>query len=495
MQNTFSAYPLWQRLLLAALFLGFSAAYIPFVPDDAFISFRYADNWLRHGIWNWNPDNDRVEAYTSGAYTFLAVIPHALHIPPLLFFKAFGFALLAAMLLRVHRMATSPAVRFGLMLYVLANPYLYIHVYSCLETPLFILLCLELYWFLLTEKSDIRWFYAVLLLLPLTRPEGALLSLLAFAVMARRKRMRLPHPVFLAAVVALGAAYMHWRYRYFGYLLPNTAYAKALNVTDPAAWWEELKAVMHYWLILPFLAVVIKETRFRLIVCMAVFVYSVTYLHANLVMNYATRFPLQMFLPVVLAAALPLSKLGKIKQACAALLLLWHLFSCYDTYELNLMLTYGPNLEHSDVALGKTLAPYRDKHYSMLVSDSGASAYYSGWKSYDFLGLADVVIAHNGLSREYLNHTRPDLILYRAYGPTEAEAVTWGDWYLVAEYMQANPHYDYIAPLTFSDDYYYLIYLKNTLPDYQALKAAITETAEKSKTDAAKPQWLHALLP
>jgi len=56
-------------LVLAGVLAGHSL-YFDFVCDDAFISFRYADNLVHHGELNFNP-GQRVEGYTSFLWTVL----------------------------------------------------------------------------------------------------------------------------------------------------------------------------------------------------------------------------------------------------------------------------------------------------------------------------------------------------------------------------------------------------------------------------------------
>jgi hypothetical protein len=87
--------------LFVVLFLTGSFCYANFTVDDAFITFRYGYNLVNHGIWNWNPDNDLVEAYTSGLYAALSILPHAFHIPVVLFFKLIGLSCLLWFLWRV----------------------------------------------------------------------------------------------------------------------------------------------------------------------------------------------------------------------------------------------------------------------------------------------------------------------------------------------------------------------------------------------------------
>jgi hypothetical protein len=67
--------------------LIFTWLYIPLSWDDSYISYRYALNLIYGNHWNWNNDNNVVEAYTNFSYAVLSIIPVYLKIDPALFFK------------------------------------------------------------------------------------------------------------------------------------------------------------------------------------------------------------------------------------------------------------------------------------------------------------------------------------------------------------------------------------------------------------------------
>ena len=198
---------------------------LQFTVDDAFISFRYAKILFTHGIWNWNPSGPRVESYTSALYTVLAVIPMLLHIPPALFFKAFGTACIAAM---VYRVVTEASSRFAMVIGVMVIglfPTLWLHAFSGLETPLYILLILEMA-LCVEHAADAQYPYVCLLflLLPLTRPEGVVFSILGAILFVRRRRDADTFPRWLVVAAFVGLVYFIARWHYFGQLLPNPFY-------------------------------------------------------------------------------------------------------------------------------------------------------------------------------------------------------------------------------------------------------------------------------
>src|SRR5699024_3887091 len=67
-----------------------------FTIDDAFITWRYGQTLVHHGMWTWDPWAPRVEAYTNPIYAFLSIIPALVGMSPELFFKVFSLLLAAA---------------------------------------------------------------------------------------------------------------------------------------------------------------------------------------------------------------------------------------------------------------------------------------------------------------------------------------------------------------------------------------------------------------
>ena len=65
----------------------FTWLYIPLSWDDSYISYRYALNLVNGNHWNWNNDNDVVEAYTNFSYAVLSIVPIYIKIDPTIFFK------------------------------------------------------------------------------------------------------------------------------------------------------------------------------------------------------------------------------------------------------------------------------------------------------------------------------------------------------------------------------------------------------------------------
>jgi hypothetical protein len=245
------------RLALAALCLlvAFSGALWPsWLSDDAFISFRYAQNLAQGNGLVYNL-GERVEGYTNFLWTMLAAAVLALG-GEIVFFTYLGGVLLglALVLLTFYIGQRLCNTALGLLAALIVTTSQSVLLYTArgggLETGLFALLTLlACYRFLRARKpSGFALSGALFALTALTRPEGLLLFgltlgylLLPWAVAGVRSQKsevrrlsseRQVHTVLIdAGIFALAFAliflpYFIWRYSYYGDLLPNTFYAK-----------------------------------------------------------------------------------------------------------------------------------------------------------------------------------------------------------------------------------------------------------------------------
>ena len=230
------------RLALTALstLVGFSALLWPsWLTDDAFISFRYAQNLVAGNGLVYNV-GERVEGYTNFLWTMLAAL--ALRLGGDIIFLAYlsGLILGLALLLLSYWLARrliAPAWALVAALFVATSQSLLVYTVrgSGLETGLFTLLALAGSACALHRRSW-RWCGLIFALATLTRPEGALLigltSLYIWFVgtayttqrsLIGRIRETLP---MLGAYLLIVGPYFIWRATYYGDLLPNTFYAK-----------------------------------------------------------------------------------------------------------------------------------------------------------------------------------------------------------------------------------------------------------------------------
>jgi len=208
-----------------------------FMVDDAFISFRFAQNLLDgHGL-VFNP-GEHVEGYSNLLWVLLSAFGMRLGLDPLLWARILGIGAMAGVLAlapgiirilapRATEMNTLPGRTAQLLLASIGAGACW--MLAGLETPLFVLWTV-LAWRLALQRNPLG-AGIVGVLLVLTRPEGPALALIfTIWAMAPGGSGTLFHNVSRwlgLLVLILGvAAFFIWRHDVYGWWLPNTYYAK-----------------------------------------------------------------------------------------------------------------------------------------------------------------------------------------------------------------------------------------------------------------------------
>lgn len=257
---------------LAGALLGACATFVHFANfgyDDAFISFRYAEN-LASGQGLVFNVGERVEGYSNFAWTALMAVPALLgasrhQLGMLLSAKLLGaFASLSTLVASAVK-SPSPAAAGRYELPVAALYLALLAPFSLwsvagMETPLLGLLLVVIV--VLDEREHARgwrgtcWSAVALWLAALTRPEPVLLlfPLLALRIGERQGRLRWNVSAglrFASTFVVPYSAFLAFRRCYYGQWLPNTYFAK--RASDPEAWARGLsylgRAVDELWLL------------------------------------------------------------------------------------------------------------------------------------------------------------------------------------------------------------------------------------------------------
>jgi len=236
-------------LLGSALLLALHGRlFINYLADDAYIYFRYAQNWADgHGP-IWNVGEDPVEGYTGILWLLPLTAAGKLGLDVPEAARYLGFALAVGCLAALYPLnAALPGglerplapVIAGLGL-AAASPFA-TWTWAGMELPLFILLLLISTWLHLREQQEPRfpWSGPSLALTVATRPEGIVLAavtglfkLPALLDPAARRARVLQLALWTGSFVVLYGGYFLWRFRYYGHLLPNTFYAKVGTGSD-----------------------------------------------------------------------------------------------------------------------------------------------------------------------------------------------------------------------------------------------------------------------
>ena len=215
------------------------------IVDDAYISYRYVDNWLAGDGLAYNA-GERVEGYTSLLWIVLLAPLRLVGVPPVIASTGLLGCALAVLLWAVYRTATDLAgdTRAGWAAFILAagSPMLARWTVSGMETVCYAALLAVAMQRLAARRahgigSSIAFGLAVL-----ARPPGAMHAVIAFAAALPwlgserpRRVLALVGPGLVFA--ALPVAQVLFRLAYYGAPLPNTYYAKLTGDLPPLWPW------------------------------------------------------------------------------------------------------------------------------------------------------------------------------------------------------------------------------------------------------------------
>lgn len=233
----------WFSLEISIAAVVLMSAYAqPWTLDDAYISFRYAENFAAgHGP-VFNP-GERVEGYTTFLWVVLLAAGERLGIPLEFHAKAMGllFALAALALLShahyVARRLDPMSCALATLLAGTCGSYM-IWAMSGMEVHLTAFLCLGAVLLHLRAREEAagggaacRWAAGSAVaaaLAAMARPEAALIFVVCFldhclGLVTRRDRTVFVYGAVFTLVIA---PYLAWRWSYYGYPVPNTFYTK-----------------------------------------------------------------------------------------------------------------------------------------------------------------------------------------------------------------------------------------------------------------------------
>lgn len=387
----------WWPFLGLIVLLGF----FNIVPaEDAFISFRYAQNLGQGLVYNHTP----VEGATSilwvlylGVMNFLGYgIPTTAQVTGLLATLCIIFILLKgdAGAWKATVFAMSPAVIWFL---------------SGFEAPVYALSIVL--WLVLHEKKQYTWLAVLTFFMGLLRPESVLLTGLLYVVDYKNYKEWLKPFLWY---VGIGAVYFIARAWYFGELLPNTFLVKSGFTL----------AFENYF---PFYLVALLFMRNHKF-AWVLFLFPLFYLSIEQWQNIGWRFQYP-----VLAGLLYLYKSPTVEEDG-----LWPVLKSvgktpvFSALAIILMLaSYQGKDTHEDgrAEIGSRLKKYRVEGESpwMLVTEAGWLPYHSEWNAIDAVGLNDRYIAKNGLDWAYLDLHDIRVIMFHAYTTKDSPVMVPGD--------------------------------------------------------------------
>jgi arabinofuranosyltransferase len=460
------------------LFIGF--VFSLGLIDDSYISLRFARNFANgHGlVFN---VGEKVEGYTCFLWVWLlGLLKRAFAgLDLAVAAKYLGIGLGALGLLVIYRSADllqrtagrsqfiASATPFSLVLVAANLPFVF-WSFSGMETGLYLLLLVGSTYYLLRYLTDDAghlkdvFFSSVLLVLAcMTRPETYVIPIcnLVF-VLVREKRRRIGAVgLLMLPFAAIFLPYFIWRYTYYGYLFPNTYYAKVAGGSGALSLFGlgylVRGGIPHVVFIVFILSKLARRARslrlgdYYVLAVLAIWVAIVIYTGAD---HFAELRFFVFMLPFMYLACfdeiaafsgavgdgisrlLKMRSRGPVKRIPIALLAIATFLGLFYYHSLGLTATVrcGRHLADRWSLVGKWLQENSGPGDVIATPVVGAIGYYCDRTIVDMLGIVDGVIAHtpnaapgtgpkdhNRFNSEYVLSRNPTYIYLLQFRPSE----------------------------------------------------------------------------
>lgn len=489
------------RILVITIILATLAGFFLFVQttvDDAFICFRYGYNLIKYGIWNWNADHDLIEAYTSFTYMLLSIIPPILKIQPQLFFKLVTFFFFLLIIRRIYLSIHNKTLALLAIVLYVANWQTHVHIYAGLETTFWFWLLLEVFTTLNNNdfsKNVQTKLWLLALLLPLTRPEGAVFSAFIFIYIAFVKKEKIYFPT-LILFGSIGVVYFIARYLYFGLPLPLSFYHKSVgNNLGALGYIYNTFTIWQYLLAFIVLFVIARDHKlYKFVALVSIAIYYVFYGTSALLMNYANRFGFQLLFPVMLFALIiifeHLNTPSKIKKTIIAFSIFIILIGAKGLFSNNIVeissiknnALFSYQMQKGHMKIGRSIRKMNHKDLKVLLGDAGVIPYLGNCKFYDAQGLADVYLSRKHIDKTYFDSINVDLVLLVDFTNNvknlEGKNSTMGRIY---KFIQQEQKHTYIGKLAaMKGAYNVFFYVRNDSKYYDEIIKNIKTTIVES---------------
>jgi arabinofuranosyltransferase len=456
-------------LISCAVFLVLARVMGPFVPDDSFISFRYAENLAHgHGL-TFNPGEAPVEGYSNFLWVVLCALLVKIgfadlpHFTPQLGALLGILSLLLLWVLLRRRGYSAALIFFPLLALASAGP-VALYAISGMEAPLFAFLLLAAILCAdgcLTSRG-FGWSLALAVtgaLLAMCRPEGivAFPVIVVFLFYQRGRAQRGAQPALpgtgtlliacLFFVVAF-TAYTMWRVHWFGDLLPLPFHSKgAAGERFYYAWFRNIPLYFisqnesgmpfgYYYVMFFFLAlagVLYGRAKKQLsptdsLALLLTFIYIIVYANFNDWMPAMRYHAVLIGLLIIPAARLltpafsstPESpRLGALPYAALSIALLMGNLSAAGQLRLEARNNWQ-STNASLISLGRWLHTNMPADALLAISDVGAAPYYSGLRTFDTnpQSLLDPHIVREGWSDDYFFQRQPAAVVFVSFSLT-----------------------------------------------------------------------------
>lgn len=379
-----------------------------FTVDDAFIEFRYVENFVQTGDILWNLGASPTEGCTSFAHLLLLSFFHYFGMSSLASSKIVGIGSVALVyyIIFIHLSCDwRSAVLWGLLFDFFAMNFgTPVHMVSGLETTFYtclvFMLCMS-YTEAMRQGSRFIVFSLLSLLCGLARPESNAYIFFLFSITLfflssiQRKKLIFSGLIFyvLPAVI-----YFLWRAWYFGLLFPLPFYTKVEG--GALAGVHSVFSFVFYTL--PFfissfciLYFSLKKNKGAVVGFLIILVIMFLFvINVKQVMAFESRY-LYPSTAVLLASGFFIAqqketrKNALIKIFSVCLIFYCILQAANIHHNINYFLDYTTSEENIYGKLGKQLSILDSKHNLLVISDAGIVPYYSKLPTIDYWSLTD----------------------------------------------------------------------------------------------------------
>jgi hypothetical protein len=442
--------------------------------DDAFITFRYAENLIDgHGL-VFNPGDRPVEAFSNFLWLLILAGFYALGFPTYFVAKVLGagFFPLTAFLWRLFLKDREDDYLFLAPILFLVAPFAAFWAVSGLELGLHSFLISAA---IISASRKSYWAALFWALVVLSRPEGFLVALgfISVAWILERRYGAADNNysiIILSAVAVTFLSLVVFRLIVFGYPMPNTFYMKSRFTYQGLT---ELGKISIYFLplILTFIWGAIKTDKRSksgraAILCGFLFILQAGISALALaVMNFHGRY-LVSFLPLLFIAGF--HGLGFVRRRLLSGITLAAIFIC-PLFPLKSIIATIEN-ERGIIAAQKQFVEWAQPlpaETRLSITDAGRIPYFSRKYYIDIWGLASHDIAHYGFNPllEYLRF--PDYFIFVGYLEDTVAIMKYGTEELISRgrgFRQVYPLIGVARPpdrSAFARGYYYLVFRKN----------------------------------
>ncbi len=406
-------------LICLSVIVIHNVAIHPWMLDDAFISFRYAENFSQgHGfVYNLG---ERVEGYTNFLWVLLLGLGNIVGINIIIFSKILGFLFsigCVLLLINSHKfiknidrnVSVMSALLFGTC--GIFTPWASSGIEVVMFT-FFVLLSVLFYISIKNSKGNKFKFFSIGIFCAfsaLTRPEGLLIFaiILIDLLIASIKNKNKDFLYMIASFLAIYLPYYFWRYMYYGYLFPNTFYAKVgISIAQISRGIEYLLrfAIPSLFILIPALIGLLtkkwirKYNRLYLLPFIGVlYVLYIISVGGDSMPAFRFFTPILPLMCIISAMSIPL--LFKSKQVS---MLVVALIVFYNLIQLRIDREIYRHIANDKVALygrevGIWLKNNTPNNTIIATNTAGSIPYYSKLKTIDMLGLNDKHIAHRDI--------------------------------------------------------------------------------------------------